>query len=108
MLSVGDGIARVYGLDNVQAGETVEFEMEGQKKKIRFLNPEVGAINIVDPIPLHISAVGPKARRLTAELDADWMVPTGSVAGASAAIAVGNRAPTSFSPKIANAPPCNQ
>ena len=24
-LSVGDGIARVYGLDNVQAGEMVEF-----------------------------------------------------------------------------------
>ena len=25
MLSVGDGIARVYGLDKVQAGEMVEF-----------------------------------------------------------------------------------
>ena len=25
VLSVGDGVARVYGLDNVQAGETVEF-----------------------------------------------------------------------------------
>jgi F-type H+/Na+-transporting ATPase subunit alpha len=26
VLSVGDGIARVYGLDKVQAGEMVEFE----------------------------------------------------------------------------------
>ena len=26
VLSVGDGIARVYGLDNVQAGEMVEFD----------------------------------------------------------------------------------
>ena len=26
VLSVGDGIARVYGLDEVQAGEMVEFE----------------------------------------------------------------------------------
>eukprot|EP01037_Dinobryon_pediforme_P007646 gene7646-7708_t len=26
VLSVGDGIARVHGLDNVQAGEMVEFE----------------------------------------------------------------------------------
>ena len=26
VLSVGDGIARIHGLDNVQAGETVEFE----------------------------------------------------------------------------------
>ena len=25
VLSVGDGIARIYGLDNVQAGELVEF-----------------------------------------------------------------------------------
>ena len=25
VLSVGDGIARIYGLDNVQAGEIVEF-----------------------------------------------------------------------------------
>lgn len=26
VLSVGDGIARIYGLDNVEAGEMVEFE----------------------------------------------------------------------------------
>ena len=26
VLSVGDGVARVYGLDNVQAGEMVQFE----------------------------------------------------------------------------------
>ena len=26
VLSVGDGIARVYGLDNVEAGEMVEFD----------------------------------------------------------------------------------
>ena len=28
VLSVGDGIARIYGLDNVQAGEMVEFANE--------------------------------------------------------------------------------
>ena len=27
VLSVGDGIARIYGLDNVQAGEMVELPM---------------------------------------------------------------------------------
>ncbi len=31
MLSVGDGIARVYGLDKVQAGEMVEFPKAGVK-----------------------------------------------------------------------------
>ena len=30
VLTVGDGIARVYGLDNVQAGEMVEFN-DGSK-----------------------------------------------------------------------------
>ncbi|HWE75265.1 MAG TPA: LLM class flavin-dependent oxidoreductase [Stellaceae bacterium] len=67
-------------------GETVEWEFEDKQRKIRFLNPEIGAINIADSIPLHISAAGPRARRLTAELDADWIVPTGSVAGATRAI----------------------
>ena len=31
VLSVGDGIARVFGLDNVQAGEMVEFPAAGVK-----------------------------------------------------------------------------
>src|SRR5204863_7385640 len=31
VLSVGDGIARVYGLDNVQAGEMVLFTSAGVK-----------------------------------------------------------------------------
>ncbi len=44
MLSVGDGIARVYGLDNVQAGEMVEFEggIRGMA-----LNLEVDNVGIV-------------------------------------------------------------
>ena len=36
VLSVGDGIARVHGLDNVQAGEMVEFST-GIKGKLRQL-----------------------------------------------------------------------
>jgi 5,10-methylenetetrahydromethanopterin reductase len=54
------------------AGETVETMLEGKRRKVRFLNPEIGVINIGDPIPLHISAFGPKARKLTAELGAGW------------------------------------
>ena len=45
VLSVGDGIARVYGLDNVQAGEMVEFpgnirELENMIKRIVVLESE--------------------------------------------------------------------
>lgn len=53
--------------------ETVETEIEGQRRKIRFLNPEAGAINTRDPIRLHVSAFGPKGRALTAKLGAGWI-----------------------------------
>jgi 5,10-methylenetetrahydromethanopterin reductase len=54
-------------------GETVEMELEGQRRPIRLLNPELGLINIDDPIPLYIAASGPRSRRLTAKLAAGWI-----------------------------------
>ena len=59
----------VYGL---LRGETVETPIEGKRRKIRFLNPEIGLINTKDPIPLHISAYGPRSQALTAKLGAGW------------------------------------
>ena len=44
VLSIGDGVARVYGLDNVQAGELVEFP-GGIKGMV--LNLEVDNVGIV-------------------------------------------------------------
>ena len=46
--------------------ETVEAELEGQRHKIRLLNPELGLINTRDPIaPAHLGlwAEGPSAHR---------------------------------------------
>jgi 5,10-methylenetetrahydromethanopterin reductase len=63
-------IAQVYGL---LRRETVEFEMEGQSHKIRFLNPELPLFNTRDPIQLHLSAYGPRTRELTARLKAGWI-----------------------------------
>ena len=54
-------IAQVYRL---LRGETVDFEMESEQHKIRFLNPELDLFNIRDPIPLHLSAFGPPRNRL--------------------------------------------
>jgi 5,10-methylenetetrahydromethanopterin reductase len=54
------------------AGDTVETPIEGKPRKIRFLNPEIGLFNTKDPIPLHISAYGPRSQALTAKLDARW------------------------------------
>jgi 5,10-methylenetetrahydromethanopterin reductase len=54
-------------------GETVTFAVEGKRRQIRLLNPELGLINIDDPMPLFIAASGPKARALTAKLGAGWI-----------------------------------
>jgi 5,10-methylenetetrahydromethanopterin reductase len=49
-------------VERLLAGDTTEWRFEGKPHKIRFLNPEVGAINITDPIPLYVSAMGPRSR----------------------------------------------
>src|SRR5205807_2673602 len=47
-----------------------------------FLNPEIGLINTQDPIPLHISAYGPRSQALTAKLGAGWKSFISDVPGA--------------------------
>jgi len=73
----------VYGLLN---NETIETPIEGKRRKIRFLNPEIGLINTQDPIPLHISAYGPRSQALTAKLGAGWKSFVSDAPGAMAAI----------------------
>ncbi len=69
------------------AKETTEFTVEGHRQKIAFLNPELNLINLKDPIGLHISAYGPRARALTARLGAGWLNFVGEVAGGVTAMA---------------------
>lgn len=76
-------IRAVYGLLN---GDIVETEIEGRKRKIQFLNPEIGLFNTKDPIPLHVSAYGPKSQALTAKLDAAWKCFIQDVPGGLGAI----------------------
>jgi len=44
ILSVGDGIARIYGLDNVQAGEMVEFDDGSKGMALNLENDNVGVV----------------------------------------------------------------
>ena len=44
VLSVGDGIARVFGLDNVQAGEMVEFDDGSKGMALNLENDNVGVV----------------------------------------------------------------
>ncbi|WP_178133621.1 LLM class flavin-dependent oxidoreductase [Vineibacter terrae] len=69
-------INQVYGL---LRREIVDFEMEGQQRRIRFLNPEMDLFNTHDPIALHLSAFGPRTRALTAKLGAGWIDFVGNV-----------------------------
>jgi 5,10-methylenetetrahydromethanopterin reductase len=69
-------IGQVYGL---LRGEIVDFEMEGERRKICFLNPELNLFNTCDPIPLHLSAFGPRTRALTARLAAGWIDFVGDI-----------------------------
>ena len=63
-------IARVQAL---LGGETVAWDFENQDRKIGFLNPDLGLINLDETIPLWFSAFGPKAKALTAQLKAGWL-----------------------------------
>lgn len=55
--------------------DTIECDVEGKQRKIRFLNPDLNLINTTDDISFHFSAFGPKGRRLAAELGMGWIVP---------------------------------
>jgi 5,10-methylenetetrahydromethanopterin reductase len=74
----------VYGLLN---GETLETVIEGKRKKIRFLNPDAGLINIQDPVKLHVSAYGPKSQKLVGKLGAAWKTFISDVDGGLTALA---------------------
>jgi 5,10-methylenetetrahydromethanopterin reductase len=59
--------------------ELVEWEAEGARRKIRFLNPEAGLIDLAPRVPVHVSAFGPRGRALAAEHEG-WMVFVGRAA----------------------------
>lgn len=68
------------------AGETLEWTFEGKRRKIRFLNPELDVFNLKDPIPLYVSALGPRGKKVTAELGAGWINATGNMSHAKVGV----------------------
>jgi 5,10-methylenetetrahydromethanopterin reductase len=91
--AIGLGAVKLAGMEEyirvamaLLRSETVEAEIEGKRRLIRLLNPELGLINTRDPIGLYVAASGPRARQLTAKLGAGWIATTADVAGAAAAL----------------------
>src|SRR6185503_8197986 len=39
------------------AGDTLDWTFEDRRRAIRLLSPDIGVVNLKDPIPLHISAL---------------------------------------------------
>jgi F-type H+-transporting ATPase subunit alpha len=71
VLSVGDGIARIYGLDNVQAGEMIEFPSAGVRgMALNLERDNVGAVIFGEDNKIK---EGDEVRRLGAIVD----VPVG-------------------------------
>jgi 5,10-methylenetetrahydromethanopterin reductase len=67
-------------------GETVQTEIEGKPRQIRFLSSDLGLTNTQDPMPLYIAATGPRARVLTAKLGAAWIDNVADVERGTAAL----------------------
>ena len=54
-------------------GEIIDWDFEGEDRKIGFLDPELGLINLEDDVPVWVSAFGPKGQQMTADLKAGWL-----------------------------------
>lgn len=67
-------------------GEAVEWNSSEGPRTVRFLNPDLGLINVDDDIPLHVSAFGEKSRKLTARLGGGWLNFSGQVEDAIASM----------------------
>ena len=74
-VKLADLEAYVEAVRGLLAGRTVSADIEGGPRKIRFLNPELGLIETARDIPVHMSALGPKGRAMTARLGLGWIVP---------------------------------
>jgi 5,10-methylenetetrahydromethanopterin reductase len=68
-------------------GETTGVMVEGKARRTALLDPVPPLHNIGDPIPTHVSAFGPRGRRLVAKLGAAWLGSTGTPESEAATLA---------------------
>ena len=54
-VTVADLAEYIRIVQGLLAGDTLEWLYEGQRRKIRLMNPDVGAINLTDPISQRFS-----------------------------------------------------
>jgi 5,10-methylenetetrahydromethanopterin reductase len=79
-MRIGDLHEYVRVLRALLANEMVEWEAEGARRKIRFLSPEAGLVDLGPSVPIHVSAFGPRGRAVAAKAGDGWMTFVGRVA----------------------------
>jgi 5,10-methylenetetrahydromethanopterin reductase len=72
-IKIKDFDAYIGAVQGLLDRETVDWEFEGQERKIKFLNPERDLFNTTDPVHFHIAAMGPRGRELTARRNSNWI-----------------------------------
>ena len=65
--------AYVQRVQALMRGDRAKMTLDGEERQIGFLDPELDLINTTDPVRVHTSALGPKARRVAAELGGGWI-----------------------------------
>jgi len=48
--------------------QSVDYQEADRRRQIRFLNPDVGFINVHDPIPVYVAGSGPRSLELAGEI----------------------------------------
>jgi 5,10-methylenetetrahydromethanopterin reductase len=67
-------------------GEEVETQIKGESRTIVHLHPDKGFVNFSDRVPIFISALGPKGRRVSAEIGDELMTICGGRRAEAAAV----------------------
>ena len=72
-ISLNKTKAYIERVQQLLRGEIIDWDFENERRKIGFLNPDLGLIDIEQEIPLWFSAFGPKAKNIAADLASGWL-----------------------------------
>lgn len=72
-VKVNDIRAYIETVHGLLDGDIVEWNFENKQRKISFLHPDKGVINIRDKIATYVAAQGPRMRQIIADFDAGWI-----------------------------------
>jgi len=63
----------VQVLRELLAGKEALYREDGRERAVRLLHPEMGFINVKDPVPIYVGANLPKATRVVGEVGDGWI-----------------------------------